>query len=94
MFDFSPFLRDFSPKKGSQSPSEIGNMPFQSDKIISFRIGSHFQPQKSKNIKNFSYPKIFQNLKTTISRLLFMPGSSATAQIIGFRVSFQYLIDT
>ena len=69
-------------------------MPIQSDIIISFEIGCHFQPQKSKNIKNFSYPKIFEDLKTTISRLLLMPGGSATAQTKVFRISIQYLINT
>ena len=48
---FSPFLRDFSTKKGLQLPNEIENMSLRSDKIISFVVGCHFQPQKSKNIK-------------------------------------------
>ena len=71
-------------KKTLQPPSEIGHTPFQTDKILSFGMGNHFQPQKSKNIKTFSNPKIFRKFKTTISRLLFMPGSSATAQIKGY----------
>ena len=69
-------------------------MAIQSDIFISFGIACHFQPQKSKNIKNFSYPKIFKDLKTTISRLLLMPGGSASAQTKGFRISIKYLINT
>ena len=81
---FSPFLRDFPTKKGLQLPNEI-----KFDKIISFvMVGCHFQPQKSKNIKIFGYPKIFQTFQNTMSRLLFMRGSSATAQMEDFRISF------
>ena len=46
IFDFSPFLGHFSPKKGSQPPNEIGNMPLRSDKIIKFGVGCYFQHQK------------------------------------------------
>ena len=93
-FDFSPFLGEIFTKKGSKPPNEIENMPLQSDKSNYFVLRCHFQPQKSKNIKNFSYPKIFQNLKATISWLLFTPECSATAKIKGFRISFQYFINT
>ena len=80
-FCFSLFLGEILTKKGSQTSNE--------KKIISFAIGSHFQPQKSKNKKIFAYPKIFQKFQTTISRLLFMPGTSAVTQIKGFCISFQ-----
>ena len=80
-FDFSPFLSDFSPKKGSQPPNEIENMPLRSDKIICFVIRRHFELENYKNMKFFSYAKIFQKIQTAVSRLLLMPGCSAAAQI-------------
>ena len=83
--NFFSFLHDFSPKKGSQPPNKIGNMPLRSDEIIRFGLGCHFHHEKCKNMTFFSYPKIFQNIQTAVSRLLLMPGCSATAQIKGFR---------
>ena len=83
---------EISIKKGSQPPNEIENMLLGFDETVYFAIGCHFQLEKCKNMKFFSYPKIFSKFETTISRLLFMAGTSATAQIKGFPISFQYLL--
>ena len=76
-------LKIFSPKKGSQPHNEIGNLPLRFDETVCFVIRCHFQLEKCKNMKFFSYPEIFQNIQTTVPRLLLMPGFSATAQIKG-----------
>ena len=87
-------LKIFSPKKGSQPHNEIGNMPLRFDETIFFAMRCHFQLGKCKNMKFFSYPKIFQNIQTAVSRLLLMPESSATAQIKGFCTSYLFPINT